>query len=428
MSKRVNTIIYIILSLILTVSIGFNVFLVLDIGKKEESIGAYMSESEIKAQEIEQKTQEIEQAKNRISELDGMIADDLNKIEELKSTIKVLEDNQKEELLIQKINEIEASLAEKIAEQEVLKQQIEELEKVYLVDINKQLILLEEIEELLANPPKKLTTKEVETGEVDEDGNPITEEVTEESDAVVSLYYLDIENGYRYSYNSDTVMYSASCVKLPYALSLLQAASEEKAEYADETDYVPMGLDEIFIYTSDKKEEGTGIIKNEPDGTEYTYLQLVDYVVRYSDNVAFKALRDKYGYTYINSYVSKNKIKSMQRYGIWKLNAIDGSDVMLDVYEFINSDEYYGKFLEESLLNGSHKVMTVYGVYPKTAAHKYGWDDDSYHDMTLVYGDKPYIIVFMSDLHQGGNEVNTYIQTLTKKINMLHDNFYKSSN
>ncbi len=421
MSKKVNTVIYIVLSVVLACSIGFNIFLALDIDKKDESIELYLNEADVRKNEIEQ-------AKNRIDELDKMILEDLNKIEEMKAAIKVLEDNQKEEFLLGKIAELENSLAEKVEEQQVLMQQIEDLEKVYLVDINKQLVLLEEIEELLANPPKKITRKEVETGEVDEDGKPIIEEIFEESDAVVSLYYLDIENGYRYSYNSDTVMYSASCVKLPYALGILQAASEDKAKHEDEPDYVPMGLDEIFTYTSDKKEEGTGIIKNDPDGTEYTYLQLIDYAVRYSDNVAFKALRDKYGYTYINSYVSKNSIKSMQRYGIWKLNAIDGADVMYDVYEFITKDEYYGKFLEEALLNGSHKVMTVYGVYPKKAAHKYGWDDDSYHDMTIVYGDKPYIIVFMSDLHQGGSEVNTYIQTVTKKINMLHDNFYKSSN
>ena len=418
MSKKVNTIVYIILSLVLACSIAFNVFLILDVDKKDESIGAYISDAEIK-------NNEIEQAKSRINELDRMILDDLNKIEEMKATIKVLENNEDEEFLLGKISEIEAALEEKIAEQALLKQQIDELEKVYLVDINKQIVLLDEIEELLANPPKKLTVREVDTGEVDEDGNPIMEEITEESDATVSLYYLDIENGYRYSYNSDAVLGSASCVKLPYALALLQAASAEKAEHEDDPEYVPMGLDEIFTYTEDKKEDGTGIIKNDPDGTEYTYLQLIDYVVRHSDNVAFKALRDKYGYTYINSYVSNNKIKSMQRYGIWKLNAIDGADVMYDVYEFITNDKYYGSFLEESMLNGSHRVMTVHGVYPKKAAHKYGWDDDSYHDMTIVYGDKPYIIVFMSDLHQGGSEVNTYIQTITKKINMLHDNFYK---
>jgi len=418
MSKKIHTVIYIALSLVLACSIAFNVFLVLDVDKKDESIEVYLSEAEIRKNEIEQ-------AKNRIGELDRMILDDLNKIEEMKATIKVLEDNEDEEYLLGKIAEIEAELEEKIAEQELLKQQIDELEKVYLVDINRQIAILDEIEEMLANPPKKLTTKEIDTGEVDEDGNPITEEITEESDAIVSLYYLDIENGYRYSYNSDTVLGSASCVKLPYALSLLQAASAEMAGEEDDPEYVPMGFDEIFTYTEDKKEEGTGIIKNDPDGTEYTYLELIDYVVRHSDNVAFKALRDKYGYSYINTYVSQNRIKSMQKHGIWKLNAIDGADVMCDVYEFINNDEYYGEFLEESMLNGSHRVMTVHGVYPKKAAHKYGWDDDSYHDMTIVYGDKPYIIVFMSDLHQGGNEVNTYIQTLTRKINMLHDNFYK---
>ncbi|MBR6682113.1 MAG: serine hydrolase [Clostridia bacterium] len=418
MSKKIHTVIYIALSLVLACSIAFNVFLMLDVDKKDESIGVYLSEAEIRKNEIEQ-------AKNRIGELDRMILDDLNKIEEMKATIKVLEDNEDEEYLLGKIAEIEAELEEKIAEQELLKQQIDELEKVYLVDINRQIAILDEIEEMLANPPKKLTTKEIDTGEVDEDGNPITEEITEESDAIVSLYYLDIENGYRYSYNSDTVLGSASCVKLPYALSLLQAASAEMAAHEDDPEYVPMGFDEIFTYTEDKKEEGTGIIKNDPDGTEYTYLELIDYVVRHSDNVAFKALRDKYGYSYINTYVSQNRIKSMQKHGIWKLNAIDGADVMYDVYEFINNDEYYGEFLEESMLNGSHRVMTVHGVYPKKAAHKYGWDDDSYHDMTIVYGDKPYIIVFMSDLHQGGNEVNTYIQTLTRKINMLHDNFYK---
>ncbi len=426
MSKRKRMIIFIIISVVLVCSIAANIFLALALSKKNKQVDGYKSD-------LDAKNEENATAMSKITELDGQILDDQKKISDLKETITNLESSQQEESqqvikLKEQISALEKEIEEKTAEQDALKQRLKELQNVYNIDVNKQLTILNELEALLKNPPKKVTTTEEKTDKVDANGKTVVEKGTKESDAVVSLYYLDIENGYRYSYNSDHVMYSASLIKLPYALGLLQAASADKALHKNDPNYVPFGFDEVFTYTSNLKQEGTGIIKNDPDGTTYTYLELVDYMVRYSDNVAFKALRDKFGYTYLNSYISKNNITSMQKNGIRNLNSFDAAEVMLDVYDFINNDEYYGKFLETSLLNGSHKTMTVNAVYPKKAAHKYGWDDDSYHDMTLVYADSPYIIVFMSDLHQGGNEVNTYIQKVTKKIDQLHENFYKSGN
>ena len=59
-------------------------------------------------------------------------------------------------------------------------------------------------------------------------------------------------------------------------------------------------------------------------------------------------------------------------------------------------------------------------------AHKYGWDEDSYHDMAIVYDEHPYILVIMSDLDAGGTEENKYIRDIARSIHSIHKNFYST--
>ena len=54
----------------------------------------------------------------------------------------------------------------------------------------------------------------------------------------------------------------------------------------------------------------------------------------------------------------------------------------------------------------------------------FGWDKEAYHDAGIVYNEKPYILVIMTDMDEGGDEVNDYIKSIIKKIDIMHRNFY----
>lgn len=338
-----------------------------------------------------------------------------SEIEKLKSDIQKLKTDKQqiEESLQGQIEFLKKDLENKIYEQNEINKLIEELRKKYSVDLNKQMSIMSELNEMLKNPPDKVDVFA-----------PEDDEKTEYVPSTVALYYLDLNSGYKYSFNENRVFSSASVVKLPYALSLLKKASEEKNARSD-SDYVPLGFSDEFVYTLSQSCEGSGVIANGKEGDRYTYFQLIDYSLRYSDNVAFSQLQQKYGMDYIYKYVSDSNIKSMKS-NIWNLNAADCALIMKDVYDFIEIDKNYGSFLKQTLCESMHTTMTVLGLSPKKCAHKYGWDENAYHDVTLVYDKNPYIIVFLSDLHQGGAAVDSYITNIARKVDLLHENFYET--
>ena len=98
-----------------------------------------------------------------------------------------------------------------------------------------------------------------------------------------------------------------------------------------------------------------------------------------------------------------------------------------EIYKFIEEDEAYGQILRQSMATANHTVIIPYGVSPTKTLHKYGWDEDSYHDVAIVlYDDKPYVLAIFSDLDNGGNDVNLYLREIVKMINKLHKGFYAS--
>jgi len=448
--KRNKNIALWIVSSVLAVSFALNIFLGVTSLKKSEKIDMYEKSSQLTGSELASALSDISYQKNKIDGLEKNIKELEDEVASCEEMIK--NKTESEELLNKRIKELNSLISDKKdelkeAENEynLLLDRYTELEKVCKVDFEEQLVLLSEISDLLIAPPKKITV----TKEKDEKDENKEIEKIEESDAVISVLYLDIERGYKYAFNAQHVFSSASVVKLPFALSLLQAASldiEEHKKLNGETassavtkapletgalgekeeikKYIPFGFDEKFVYSPETYVEGSGVIQHKPYGTEYSFLELVDYSVRYSDNVAFRQITKKYTMDHIYKLARDNQLRSMM-YNAWNMSAQDAATIMKLTYEFIKSDENYGKFLETSLVESAHTVMNVAGVYPKKCAHKYGWDTDAYHDVTLVYDEHPYIIVFMSDLHQGGKEVDKYIQTVACKIDTFHTNFYK---
>jgi len=307
----------------------------------------------------------------------------------------------------------------------------------------------------LAEPNRPLRV--VVTEEENEETGEKTETVTE-TPAQLSFYYRDLSSGYTLSYHSDDVMYSASLIKAPYIYSMLYAVAEfEENKRLFDTDGNPLydeegnalfegphpNLDEngriryapgeekydlsrVWTFNKEKMTvEGSGVLADAEDGTQLTYLELAKYALMYSDNVAFAQLREMFGYVEYYAAARRLGIRG-SAYGFMQLTSDDCGKFLEAIYTFTEENEPYGSVMKDAMLHSNYAVLITSAVYPTPCAHKYGWDEASYHDMAIVYDEHPYVLAIMTDLDQGGNTVNAYIREVVRMIHSIHRNFYAS--
>ena len=296
---------------------------------------------------------------------------------------------------------------------------IRNLGNIYTIDINLQFDILKQLNDMLGNPPP--IQKEVEI--VKKDGT--IERVLQNETPRLALYYEDIFNGYKYAYNADEAFDSASLIKEPFVLSLLMMATEEYENTKDLQGGTQLRYDfnKIFKYTEEFYHSGSGQIIKDAEGKEYTYLELIKYLLLYSDNVAYDVLKNEYGIDDFRKMIYQLGASSMYK-TLSRMSAADGGKILKATYEFLSSKSPYAQLMYDSMVNSAHNVMISYGVSPKKTAHKYGWDEGAYHDMGIVYDENPYVIVLLSNLDEGGKEINEYIQSVVKLVTQFHSNFY----
>ncbi len=264
----------------------------------------------------------------------------------------------------------------------------------------------------------------------------------------VSIYYEDILTGYHFDYNGDVAYSSASVIKAPYILSVLEAVSADEKRYLDELSSegkTPEQIDtdgdgtpdrvkieysnpaydlyETVVYDKETMlKSGSGKIQDMEDGTEFTYLDFMKYTLTDSDNIAYAQLRSRFGYSTmiaLANRVGANIAGST-------MTAKGAGKLFREIYEFTKTNETYGPVMREAMIKSGHTVIIPYAVSPTKAMHKYGWDEASYHDAAIVlFDDHPYVLSVFSDLYCGGNEVNAYLREIVKMVNKLHKGFYE---
>ena len=269
---------------------------------------------------------------------------------------------------------------------------------------------------------------------------------------LISVYYEDLSTGYHFGFDENTAHPTASVVKAPLILSALMKVSADEQAYFDKLDAegkYPEKIDtdedgipdKVVIEYSDPKydlseivvydkatmyKEGSGKIREMPDGTEFTYIDFIKYALEYSDNVAYQQLKNRFGYEGYYA-LARSVGATVSAKNANYMSARDAGKLFKAIHEFIEKDETYGPLMRESMEKANHNVIIPLGVAPNKALHKYGWDIDSYHDAAIVEsGDKPYVLAVFSNLDMGGNEVNAYLREIVKMINELHKGFYKN--
>lgn len=369
----------------------------------------------------------LELAEKNREQLEGRIA-------ELEAEIKKLNEGfgDKDGLYASLNSQLEAlkkSLSEKEAEISGLKNQLGSFGKTYNIDLSSQAELIGKLDELIKS------------------GAPLNYAGAANSNTAgavgvypkISVFYQDIDTGYTYSNNADMVFPAEGTLKAAFAMTVLSAASDEKAAYDKKcADLIAKNganavlpefdpeydMTTVFTYTADKAVPGAGVIKDEEFGVEYTHLELVRLLLVYGDCVAYEELKSAYGTAMLRD-LSKKIGADTVRFNVREASAGDIGKLLAKIYEFTESGAEYSGFMKEAMMSSLHTVMIGQGVAPKKIAHKYCWETGGYHDMAIVYGDHPYLLVIMTDMDSGGNDANKYIQKIASAVDQIHGNFYK---
>ncbi|MBQ8640851.1 MAG: serine hydrolase [Clostridia bacterium] len=340
------------------------------------------------------------------------------------------------------------------------KSQLEKLQKTAAVDWEYRSDLLSDLYVMLAKDAPLLTPDEEETetqAETVEEEETTAKEAWTAAYPTLALYYEDLTTGYHVAYNENDIMYSASLIKAPYIYAVvreIEEFEETKRNYADDgsplydengkplfTGQHPnLDADGNIIYREGEekydlsrmwtydpetmKEEGSGKIQYEAKGFELTWEELFEYTLLFSDNVAFKQIREAFGMTSFQELAKELSFKGTA-YGFMQLSAADCASFLKELYTFFAAESEYALWMKDLMCRSAHTVMISAAVAPAKAAHKYGWDEDSYHDMAVVFDENPYILVIMTNLEEGGGEVDAYIRSLVQQCRKIHTDVQK---
>jgi len=200
-----------------------------------------------------------------------------------------------------------------------------------------------------------------------------------------AFYVIDLQNNFSFGKNYNEEMQAASLMKLP----VMAAFYIQKEEGI---------IDEDTIYTlkeSDKR-TGAGSLASKPAGTKISYRELIELMCKQSDNTAFYIIRNLVGDDKIN--------EAINQIGMVSTSLEDFTTTPADIgiyFEKLYSGEIIAKDDKDEMLN--FLTDTIYedwiaaGIPGVRVAHKYGREVHCVNDAGIVYADKPFVLVIMSD-------------------------------
>jgi beta-lactamase class A len=228
----------------------------------------------------------------------------------------------------------------------------------------------------------------------------------------VSVYVKDFATGETLNLNSDQVYVAASTIKLPLVLYIYELAAQGK-----------INLDAKLTYTPEYYAQGTGILQGEPFGGQYTIRELSRLSMEYSDNVAWKMLLDFMGQDKLTAYEKSLGAKATG--GDNGLYITTPEDMGIYLERLLNFSEEKPEYGNEVLHYMANSIFSE-GIPQDlpddiVVAHKMGALNDNFHDVGIVFGNRPYIIAIFTD--EAWEEVS--LQTLADVSRIVY-NFQES--
>ena len=224
----------------------------------------------------------------------------------------------------------------------------------------------------------------------------------------ISFYYYDLTTGFTMGYEADRTFRGASSIKMPYIAYVFELIDNGKASFDDT----------IALKSSDLR-NGTSTIRDEkfPAGTKFTVRQLVEYLMKDSDNTAFAMLNRTYSLSsfisWANSKYGTNFYAARDKNGDPgnSMTAASAGRMLRLIYERAAAGNEDYIWLLDLMKQANKNTFVKYGLadtkdgiwYEKyrrniEVSHKYGMDVYASNDAAIVhYEDRPYVLVILTD-------------------------------
>jgi beta-lactamase class A len=200
------------------------------------------------------------------------------------------------------------------------------------------------------------------------------------------IYYINLATGNEFGINDTQEYRAASTSKLPINLYLYRKIEEGTVD-----------PEQLLTYKREDFEAGTGIIQNEPYGTEYTVRETSKLSIEISDNCGINMIIRLLGIENIRQYMLD--IGGSIYYGAkYRTCPKDMACYMKELYDFyLGNPDVAGElmgYLENTIFNDRIPALLPEDI---RVAHKIGNQPTAMNDVGIVFTDEPYIISVFSD-------------------------------
>lgn len=202
------------------------------------------------------------------------------------------------------------------------------------------------------------------------------------------IYFKDLASGQTFGINENAPIPPASCIKVPVVLYLYRQVAAGKLQWADRFRY-----DRISDY-----QVGAGALQyTARDGDTFSLRCLATVAITISDNVAHNMLVRNLGYENVMNYLRSIAPNTTRPYGSAATTARDMGAVVEEVIRFARENPKLGGRLIDDLSHTIFHVGLPGKLPPKLqVAHKEGSINGVANDMGVVFANRPYILVVLS--------------------------------
>lgn len=192
----------------------------------------------------------------------------------------------------------------------------------------------------------------------------------------IGYVFLDLESEEYWGKNLDRPFLAASVIKLPAALLSYEWAAAGKLDLS-----LPVTIEEEDL------ELGTGPISAAGAGLTYTVEELIQASIVHSDNTAFLAL-DRL-WRQMGWLVSTMDIRYKLHYG--NARELTPKECLNFLWEFYDNPQQIPAYatLDAYMRNTSYPAMAA-AYIADPVARKYGKNGGYYHDVGIVYAERPF--------------------------------------
>ena len=215
-----------------------------------------------------------------------------------------------------------------------------------------------------------------------------------------------------FEYNPNSCISGACTIKAPYAMFVLKRCEELEIDIYSET----------IVYTEDLRNDGSGIIKNSEDGTEYTIFECLSLLLSISDNTAYNMLTTRFPLGDFQTYLYGigGQSNAYLQYGAPTVT--ERKNEWLEIYNYINSGSKYSETLRSMMSNTQYAYM-VEGMHNwHSYLHKSGWCSGSDYTSASACGiiEDDYLLAILTADYSTG-EAHTDV---VKRLGLAAEQFW----